>query len=125
MVRVNQLTLAFEPGLAQRHRSLSDCLSTCVYRVGLTRAAGMMDVSPSALSENLSGSRGRDVSLAELERFIAATGDLAPIYYLLDRFCRDPRAQQLEAMTRLAELAQQLPALMAAAGLQPSAKGKR
>lgn len=122
---MNQLTLAFEPGLVQRHRDLTDCMSSCVYRTGLTRAAGLMDVAPSALSEKLSGSRDRHLSLQELERYLVATGDLTPIYYLLERFCRDPQAQQLEAMAKLAELAQQLPGLMAAAGMAPAGKGRR
>ena len=119
---MTQLTLAFEPGLAQRHRDLTDCLSACVYRTGLTRAAGLMDVAPSALSEKLSGARDRHVSLMELERYLGATGDLTPIYYLLERYCRDPQAQQMEAIAKLAALADQLPGLMAAAGMAPAGK---
>jgi len=123
---MQQLSLTFEPGLAQKHRSLRECLSVCVYSKGLVRVAGQIDMAPSALSEALSGGDRRKVGIDDLETYIANSGDLTPIFYLLDRFCRDPHAQQMEAIAQLAAMAQQMPALMQAAGFHmPAGKSKR
>lgn len=119
---MHQLTLAFTPGLSTTHRSLRECVATGVYRRGLGRVAGDVDMAPSALCEALAGADRRKLDVDALEAYIASSGDLSPIYYLVDKFCRDPAAQQLEAMAKLAALAQELPAMLAAAGLQPSKK---
>lgn len=120
-----QLSLTFEQGLAQRHMSLRDCMATGVYQRGLNRVAGQIDMAPSKLSEKLAGGtdRKRDIGLSEFEDYIAKTGDVSPIHYLVDKYLRDPALAQQEALAKLAGLAETLPALLAAAGLQ--AKGRR
>ena len=114
-----QLSLSFEPGLSQRHMSLRECMATGVYRTGLGRVAGQIDMAPSKLSEKLAGGtdRKRDIGLDEFEAYIEKTGDITPIHYLIDRYLRDPAIVQQEALSRIAAIADQLPALMAAAGL--------
>lgn len=120
---MKQMSLSFEPGLAQRHRSLVECVATGIYKRGLGRIAAMVDEAPSHLSAQLSGD-GRRLAVDTLEAYIAKTGDLEPIYYLIDKFMQDPRATQQEALDKIASLADQLPALMAAAGLSHG-KGAR
>lgn len=117
----SQLSLTFELGLSARHQSLRECMATGVYSRGLGRVAGLIDMAPSKLSEKLSGGndRKRDIGCDELETYIEKTGDVSPIYYLVDKFLRDPALTQQEAMSRLASLADTLPALMSAAGLSP------
>lgn len=119
-----QMSLAFEPGLSQQHQSLRECMATGVYRSGLGRVAGQIDMAPSKLSEKLAGGtdRKRDIGLDEFETYIAKTGDIAPIHYLIDKFLRDPAVVQQEALSKIASIAEMLPALMSAAGLT---KGKR
>lgn len=119
-----QLSLVFEQGLSQRHLSLRDCMASGVYQRGLGRVAGQIDMAPSKLSEKLAGGtdRKRDIGLDEFEDYIAKTGDVAPIHYLVDKYLRDPSVTQAEAMASLAALAQSLPAMLAAAGL---GQGKR
>lgn len=114
-----QLSLTFEQGIGQRHMSLRDCMATGVYQRGLGRVAGQIDMAPSKLSEKLAGGtdRKRDIGLDEFEDYIAKTGDVAPIHYLVDKYLRDPELAQQEALARLAGLAETLPALLAAAGL--------
>lgn len=114
-----QLSLTFEQGIGQRHMSLRDCVATGVYQRGLGRVAGQIDMAPSKLSEKLAGGtdRKRDIGLDEFEAYIAATGDISPIHYLVDKYLRDPALAQQEALARLATLADSLPALLAAAGL--------
>lgn len=116
---MQQLTLSFTPGLSATHRSLRECVAVGVYQRGLGRVAGDVDMAPSALCEALASADRRKFDVDALEAYISASGDLSPIYFLVDKFCRDPAAQQLEAMAKLAALAEQLPAMLAAAGLQP------
>ena len=121
--KTSQMTLSFEPGLAERHLSLRDCMVQQVYQRGHGRVAASLDMAPSKLTEKLAGvdssGKPRGMSLDEFERYIEKSGDLTPIYYLLDKFARDPGVAQKEALARLATLAESLPALLAAAGIQP------
>lgn len=121
---MQQLSLTFEPGMAQRSRSLREHLATRIYAQGPARVATIIDCSPSHLSEKLAGietsdGRRRYLSVDELEAYIAGTGDTTPILYLIDKFMRDPKAQQAEALQKLAELGALLPGLLAAAGMAP------
>ena len=123
---MQQLSLTFEPGLSSRYRSLREVMAQGVYQRGLTHVAGKCDMQPSKLSEKLSGGndRPRDVGLEEFERYLQTTGDMQPIYYLVDRYLRDPAVLQQEATARLVALAEQLEPLMRMAGLA-GAEAKR
>lgn len=117
-----QLTLTLEPGAALRFRTLKECVASGVYQRGITAVAGKIDAAPSHLSEALSGSDRRKFDVDQLEKYIAASGDTAPILYLVAKYLRDPAAMQQEAMTKLASIAESLPGLMAAAGLGDGGK---
>jgi len=56
-----QLSLSFDPDLADQHRSLKECVACRVYqqRGGVTAVAGKLDLSPSHLSEVLAGGGDR------------------------------------------------------------------
>lgn len=118
---MQQLSLMFEPGLAQSSRSLREHMARRVYALGLTRVAGQIDTSPSKLTEKLAGvdssGKVRGFTVDELEAYIVATDDKTPIYYLVDKFLRDPKIQQQEALAMLAEIAQQIAPLAQLAGL--------
>lgn len=122
---MNQMSLAFEPGLSQRYRSLLECVASGVYQRGVGRVAPMIDVAPSHLSVQLSDDPSRKFAAESLETYIEKTGDLTPIYYLVDKFCRDPRLVQQEALNKLAEMVPMMAAMMQAAGLAPPAKTSR
>lgn len=101
---LSQLSLSFEPGLAQRHGSLRQCLAAGIYQRGLTRVAGQVDVAPSKLSEKLAGGVGdrkRDVGLDEFERYLDVTGDHTPVLYLVDKYLSSREAQREERTARL------------------------
>lgn len=125
---MQQLSITFEPGLAQRSRSLREHLATRVYQRGLVDTAGKMDLSPSKLTEKLagadSGGKPRGLTVDELESYIQRTGDMSPVQYLADKYLRDPAVAQQEALAKLASLVEVLPGLMVAAGLQAT-PGKR
>lgn len=121
---MQQMSLSFEPGLSQRHRSLLECVATGIYQRGLGRIAGIVDQAPSNLSAQLSGD-GRHLSVETLELYIEKTGDLSPVYYLIDKYLSDPRARQVEALARVEALLADLPGALNAAGLAGLAKGRR
>lgn len=125
---MQQLSLTFEPGLAQRSRCLRDHLAARVYSRGLVDTAGKIDMAPSKLTEKLAGSdsggKSRGMTVDEFETYIQRTGDISPIHYLVDKYLRDPAVTQQEALAKLAGLAELIPGLMAAAGLQTAKRGR-
>jgi len=126
---MQQLTLTLEPGLAARNRSLREHVATHVYQQGLVNVAGKLDMAPSKLTEKLagcdSGGKARGVTVDELEAYMQRTGDTSPVLYLVDKYLRDPAVAQQEALAKLAALADQLPALLAAAGMPMTTKRGR
>lgn len=129
---MQQLSLMFEPGLAQRSRCLRDHLATRIYGQqygGLVTVAGKLDMAPSKLTEKLagcdSGGKVRGMTLDEFERYIEKTGDVSPVHYLVDKFLRDPEVAQREAQAKLTDLLEALPALLAAAGAPGAPKTGR
>jgi hypothetical protein len=116
------LAIAYEPGLIDQHRSLKECVAACVYRQrgGVTAVAGKLDLSPSHLSEVLGGGgeRNRKFDLDELERYVQAYGDTTPILYLCAKYLGDHGSDQAAAAQQLRAVLDQLPALLAAAGVQ-------
>lgn len=111
-----QLTLNFEPGLAERHKSLKACLRERVYGHAspLKTLAADMDLSETELTRKLSLNPNdtRDATCDDLEAYIAATGDHTPIFYLIEKFTVSTEAKQAFAA---AELAKALPNILALA----------
>ena len=111
-----QLTLNFEPGLAERHRSLKSCVRERIYGNGkpLKVIAADMDLSETELSRKLSDNPNdtRNLNCDDLERYIAESGDVTPIYYLIEKFAVSTEAK---AAFAAAELVKLLPAVVALA----------
>lgn len=113
-VHSDQLTIDFTPGLSERHESIMDCIKECAYshRNPLKTIAADMDMSQSELSRKLGNNPDdpRNLSVEDLVRFIRATGDVTPIYWLIETFMQDEQAKQQRAM---AALAKQMPQILA------------
>lgn len=111
-----QLSLSFEPGLAERWRSLKACVRERVFGnlKPLKSIAADMDLSETELSRKLSENPNdtRDLTCDDLEAYIEKTGDVTPIYYLIEKFAIDKQTKQAFAA---AELAKVLPHLIALA----------
>jgi len=121
-----QLTLELEPGLVQRFRNVRDAMAQGVYQRGLKRIAAELDMAPGNLSVALADDGVRHLSVDAMERYVQTTGDLTPIYYLVERYLGDQGAARQEALDRVMRVAEQLerlPDLLAAAGV--ARKGKR
>lgn len=111
---MEQLTLHFDTVL-DAHRDTRECFAGCVYRNGLKKVAGEIDVQPSHLSEMLSGSRNLDIGL--IEAYVEKFKDPTPILFLASRYLRDSSARQAAALAQLVATIQPLMPLMQAAGL--------
>jgi hypothetical protein len=110
---VQQLSLSFEPGLAQRYRDIRECFAARVYAVGLGRVAAACDVAPSNLSSMLSGERNLPAEI--IERYMREFGDNLPALYMAARWCQDSATIQQQAMAQLPGVLAQLQTLMAVA----------
>ncbi|OFS84500.1 hypothetical protein HMPREF3144_06550 [Oligella sp. HMSC05A10] len=115
VVAQQQLTLDFTPGLTERHETMLDCVRECAltHRNPLKTIAADMDLSPTELSRKISTNPEdpRRFSLCDLERFIAATGDTRPIYWLIEKFLQDGEAKQKQAIAALANAMPEILAL--------------
>lgn len=115
----DQLTLNFEPGLAERYGSLRECVATGIYQRGLKRVAIDLDQAPSNLSVQLSEDSSRNFSVDSLEKYIEKTGDTAPVHYLIERFlaagARNDGSKKVAAMrAKMAEMMRELEGMGAA-----------
>lgn len=115
---MQQFTLDFQPGLIDRFPRWEDTFVHAVYssRLGLNGVAAKLDQSPSDLSKRLSGEETRPLRVKDALGIIEATEDYTPVYWLLERFLRDPDAKKKEALARLPALMAQMESLLAAAG---------
>jgi hypothetical protein len=112
-----QMTLDLDTGLTDRFRSVKEVVAAGVYRRGLKRVAGDLDVAPGNLSVQLSGDGQRHFDCDLLERYIETSGDLTPIYYLVAKHCGDRSAARDEALERVQAMLSELPTLLASAGM--------
>lgn len=112
----NQLTLDFEPGLAERHRNLRDCIGAGIYRRGLSTCAIDLNESPGNLSNQLSDESQRKFGVDEFELYLEKTKDYTPIFYLVEKYLgKEKKAEHADAV-KLAAL-EQIQVLMKQAGL--------
>ena len=111
------MTLDLDCDLLDRYRSVKECVAAGVYRHGLKRAAGDLDMAPGNLSVALSGDGQRHFDIDKLEQYIKATGDKTPIYFLVAKYCGDTSAARDEALERVQSMLGELPTLLANAGL--------
>lgn len=118
-----QLTLQFDESIATAHRSLRDVVASGVYRRGLKSVAADLDLSPGNLSVALSDDPHRKFGVDDLERYIQCTGDKSPIYYLAAKYLGDEAAARDQALGQVQQLLENLPAMLAAAGM--TGKGRR
>lgn len=94
----NQLVLDFEGGISDRHES---CISVVragayAYRKGLKSLASDMDLSQSELSRKLADNPNdpRNFTLDDLELYVTKSGDLDPIFYLVEKYLTDEELKQ-------------------------------
>jgi hypothetical protein len=119
-----QLNLDFQPGLTARFPRWEDTFVHIVYshRKGLNGVASDLDMSPSELSKRLAWrpdqkEEPRPLRSIDIVGILEATGDPTPIYWLIEKFLRDPDVKRAEAINALAQLAPMIQTLAEQAGL--------
>jgi len=114
-----QIEMDFTPGLTDQFPDLMDVVAAAVYgsRIGLGGVAAHLDKSPSLLSRMLNKNPDdlRHLPLADLTGIVQATGDLRPIYWLIEKFCEDNDAKRKRTMDEIVTLLPKLAQLVKAA----------
>lgn len=117
-----QLEIDFEPGLVERFPEFHDCVKTSVYgsRRQFRAIAADLDMSSSELSRKLAENPDDPLNfpLKLLPTLMAATGDLSPLYWLIEKFCEDSDAKQRRAIETLSQVMRDLPKLLKSAGVK-------
>ncbi len=116
------MTLELDETLVSRYRHVRDVVLQGVYSRGLKTVSADLDLSPGNLSVALSDDPHRKFSVDELERYIQVTGDKTPVYYLIARYLGDEGHARDQVLGQVAEMLSNLPAMLAAAGLQTPPK---
>ena len=129
-----QIEVNIEPGLTRQYPRFKDLLMVVVYnsRAGLSGIAAACDVSPSLLSRMLKTDdddkdQKRNLPIELLPTIIAETGDLRPVYWLVEKFVPTKDELQRAAMDKIVEMVPALLLLLQAAqdeksGLPPKIK---
>lgn len=129
VVAANQLTLELQPGLLQRYTTLRQCVyhTAMNYPRGLKALAADLDLSESELTRRLNPSendpRSCDVNL--LDRIMTITEDYTPIQWQMAKHLRDKEAKRAAALDQVAAIVPQLVQLLAEAGVDAKARGRR
>lgn len=115
---MQQFALDFAPGLSDKYPRWEDTLNHAVYssRLGLNGVAARLDQSPSDLCKRLAGEETRPLRARDAIRIIEETGDMTPVFWLIDKFIKDPEARKQEAMAQIPALVAQLESLLKTAG---------
>lgn len=116
---IRQVEIDFEAGLPERFPDFMDCVRASVYgsRRQLKAVAADMDLSSSELSRRLADNPNDPIYLPthRLPDLIRATGDVSPIYWLIETFLDQPEAKRRRAVAQLSELLPRLESLLAQA----------
>jgi hypothetical protein len=117
-----QLEIDFTPGLVERFPVFLDCVKASVYGAGkpFKVIAADLDMSSSDLSRRFAENPNDPINfpLKLLPKLVESTGDITPIYWLIEKFCEDGDAKQRRALLVLAEFSRQLPGLLKSAGVK-------
>lgn len=128
----SQLPLDFELGLTARYKRLEDCIASAAlnHPRGMESVAGACDMSPSEFSRRLNAHldakagdpNNRPLRVSDFVDVLQETQDFRPIYWLIERFLRDPEVQRTQAIQQLAQIMPMLKTLIEQA---VPGKGKR
>lgn len=117
-----QLEIDFEPGLVERFPEFHDCVKASVYGAHrqFRAIAADLDMSSSELSRKLAENPNDPLNfpIRLLPKLIAATGDISPVYWLIEKFCEDSDAKQRRALETLSQVMRDLPKLLKSAGVK-------
>jgi hypothetical protein len=116
----------FQPGLTVQYKTWRDMLVAAVYasRAGPSGVAGHLDMGTSELAKRLNqdgGIENRPLRVEDAIGIVEATGDMRPIYWLIERFLESKEFKQQRALDQFIALAPIFAELAEQGGI---AKGK-
>ncbi len=97
---MEQINLELEPGYLDRFQTIEDTVVHVVYsgRKAQGSIALDLDESPSALTRKVKGDL--DFPLKHLPALMETTGDLTPLYWLVERFLTPERGEREQALRK-------------------------
>jgi hypothetical protein len=98
---MEQIELNFEAGLIEQFPEFQQCLKASVYSCGkpFKAVAADLDMSSSRLSRMLNeNDENIHFPAYRVPELMKATGDIRPIYWLVETFCRDADERQKAAV---------------------------
>lgn len=115
-----QYELSFDAGLREQYPNFQHLLQACVAGCGRPHkiVAADLDMTSSELSRKLADNPNDPVHfpVQRLPDLIHATGDMRPIYWLIEEFLDDADSKRKRAVDELRHLLPQLQRLVAATG---------
>jgi hypothetical protein len=122
-----QGNLEFTPGLTVQYRTWRDVLVAAVYasRGGSGSVAQHLDMGPSELAKRLGEGNGvdnRPLRVEDAIGIIEATGDMRPVYWLIERFLESPEVKKQRALDQFSALAPIFAELAQQAGIATNKK---
>lgn len=103
-----QVELPIDSGLVDQFPEFRDVIKASVYSCGraFKSIAADMDMSVSELSRKLNDNPSDPVNfpLHRLPELMKATGDMRPIYWLVESFIEDPESKRKRAINELSKL---------------------
>lgn len=113
---MRQMQIDFEPGLTELFPEFRDVVHGSVYGCGraFKAVAADLDMSPSELSRKLANNPNDPVHfpLDRLPELLRATGDLRPVYWLIETFLEAPDVKQGRLVAEAAEMMKRLSVLL-------------
>ena len=116
MASKTQYELSFDGGLCEQYLKFQEVLQASLSGCGKPQktVAADLDMTSSELSRKLADNPNDPVHFPvhRLPDLLVATGDLRPIYWLIEKFLDDPETKRRRAASELAELLPKLQRLV-------------
>jgi len=115
---MNQIELDYEGSLIDQFPTWRQVVVASVYGCGkqFKNVAADLDMSETELSRRLNDNPKDTLKfiLFRLDELIAATDDLRPVYWLIEKFCEDQETRQRRVVSQLEKAVPQITQLLKA-----------
>jgi hypothetical protein len=117
----NQIELNYDGSLLDQYPAWRDVVTASVYSCGrpFKQIAADLDMSVSELSRKLNHNPGDNVEfpLPRFDELLIATGDIRPVYWLIEKFVQDGSVRKKQAMNELMRMLPHIHGLLKSASV--------
>lgn len=110
------MNIEFDSGITEQFPAFKDVVRASVYSCGraFKAVAADLDMSVSELSRKLADNPNDPVHfpLDRLPELLAATGDLRPVYWQIERFMENPQARRDRVLSEAQEVLKRMHVLL-------------